>query len=65
MDMSFLLLTDQDKKGFFDVQWHPDQEYFVDCFSKHFVGQHHVTVQPLYRLIDPFVPKNTSARAST
>ena len=56
MEMRFFWVTDQVKRGFFDVQWHPGQENLGDYFSKHFLGQHHTAVRPWY-LLTPLSPR--------
>ena len=48
MEMRFFWITDQVKRGFFDVQWHPGQENLADYFTKHFDGKHHQEVRPWY-----------------
>ena len=56
MEMRFFWITDQVKRGFFDVQWHPGQENLGDYFSKHFVGQHHAAIRPWY-MLTPLSPR--------
>ena len=47
-EMRFFYVTDQVKRGEFDVQWHPGQENLADYFTKHFDGKHHEAVRPWY-----------------
>jgi len=48
MEMRFFWITDQVKRKFFDVQWHPGQENLADYYTKAFPGKHHVAVRPWY-----------------
>ena len=48
MEMRFFWVTDQVKRGNFDVQWHPGLENLADYFTKHFIGKHHQQVRPWY-----------------
>ena len=48
MEMRFFYITDQVKREFFDVQWHPGQENLADYFTKHFDSKHHQEVRPWY-----------------
>jgi hypothetical protein len=45
-EINLFWVTDQVKKRFFDVQYHPGQENLGDNLLKHVVGQHHTTVRP-------------------
>lgn len=46
--MRFFWVSDQVKRGLFDVRWHPGQENLADYFTKHFETTHHIAVRPWY-----------------
>ena len=48
MEMRCFYITDQVKREFVDVQWHPGQENLADYFTKHFDSKHHQEVRPWY-----------------
>ena len=48
MEMKNFWLTDQDRQGYFDVQWHPAQDNLADYFTKHFDDRNHQEVCPCY-----------------
>jgi hypothetical protein len=48
MEMRFFWIGDKVAQGMYKLSWHPGQEHLANYQSKHYIGLHHIAVQPWY-----------------